>query len=62
MADAARKLANGATSISFETDPTRYRHWKLDIDGEVATLRMDVDEKGGLYEGYELKLLSLIHI
>jgi benzoyl-CoA-dihydrodiol lyase len=58
MADAARKLANGATRISFETDPSRYRHWKLDIDGEVATLRMDVDEKGGLYEGYELKLNS----
>ena len=58
MADAARKLANGATSISFQTDPSRYRHWKLDIDGEVATLRMDVDEKGGLYEGYELKLNS----
>src|SRR5207249_346383 len=58
MADAARKLANGATRISFETAPSRYRHWKLDIDGEVATLRMDVDEKGGLYEGYELKLNS----
>ncbi len=58
MADAARKLANGATRISFETAPARYRHWKLAIDGEVATLRMDVDEKGGLYEGYELKLNS----
>ncbi len=58
MADAARKLANGATRISFETDPSRYKHWKLAIDGEVATLRMDVDEKGGLYEGYELKLNS----
>src|SRR5436190_1851814 len=58
MADPARKLANGATRISFETEPSRYRHWKLDIDGEVATLRMDVDEKGGLYEGYELKLNS----
>lgn len=58
MADAARKLANGATRISFETDPSRYRHWKLEVDGEVATLRMDVDEKGGLYEGYELKLNS----
>src|SRR5881275_1649176 len=58
MADAARKLANGATKISFETEPQRYRHWKLSIDGEVATLRMDVDEKGGLYEGYELKLNS----
>jgi benzoyl-CoA-dihydrodiol lyase len=58
MADAARKLANGATRISFETEPARYKHWKLSVDGEVATLRMDVDEKGGLYEGYELKLNS----
>jgi benzoyl-CoA-dihydrodiol lyase len=58
MADAARKLANGATRIGFETDPSRYRHWKLEIDGHVATLWMDVDEKGGLYEGYELKLNS----
>src|SRR5579871_1102327 len=58
MADTARKLANGATKISFETDPSRYRHWKLSVDGEIATLRMDVDEKGGLYEGYELKLNS----
>src|SRR5215470_5555987 len=58
MADAARKLANGATRIGFETDPSRYRHWKLAIDGPVATLWMDVDEKGGLYEGYDLKLNS----
>jgi len=58
MADVARKLANGATRIGFETDPSRYKHWKLSIDGEVATLAMDVDEKGGLYEGYELKLNS----
>src|SRR5579871_80038 len=58
MADTARKLANGATKISFETDPSRYRHWKLKVDSDVATLLMDVDEKGGLYEGYELKLNS----
>ena len=58
MADVARKLANGATRIGFETDPSRYKHWKLSIDGDVATLAMDVDEKGGLYEGYELKLNS----
>lgn len=58
MADVARKLANGATRIGFETDPARYKHWKLSIDGDVATLAMDVDEKGGLYEGYELKLNS----
>jgi benzoyl-CoA-dihydrodiol lyase len=58
MADVARKLANGATRIGFETDPSRYKHWKLSVDGDVATLAMDVDEKGGLYEGYELKLNS----
>jgi benzoyl-CoA-dihydrodiol lyase len=58
MADVGRRLANGATRIGFETDPSRYRHWKLSIDGEVATLAMDVDEKGGLFEGYELKLNS----
>jgi len=58
MAEATRKLANGATRIDYTTDPSRYRHWKLAVDGEVATLTMDVDEKGGLYEGYELKLNS----
>src|SRR6476619_1256762 len=47
---------NGA--IDFRTDPSRYRHWKLATDGAVATLTMDVDEKGGLLGGYELKLNS----
>jgi len=58
MAEGNRKLANGLTRIDFAADPARYRHWKLALDGEVATLTMDVDEKGGLYEGYELKLNS----
>jgi benzoyl-CoA-dihydrodiol lyase len=58
MADTERKLANGKTRIDFQTDPSRYRHWKLAVDGDIATLTMDVDEKGGLYEGYELKLNS----
>jgi benzoyl-CoA-dihydrodiol lyase len=58
MAEVARKLANGLTRIGFETDPGRYKHWKLSVDGDVATLAMDVDEKGGLFEGYELKLNS----
>jgi benzoyl-CoA-dihydrodiol lyase len=58
MADNERKLANGKTRIDFQTDPSRYRHWKLAIDGDVATLTMDVDEKGGLFEGYDLKLNS----
>ena len=58
MADAERKLADGKSRIDFQTDPSRYRHWKLEIDGEVATLLMDVDEKSPLFEGYELKLNS----
>ena len=44
--------------IDFQTDPSRYRHWRLELDGLVANLYMDVDEKGGLFEGYELKLNS----
>jgi benzoyl-CoA-dihydrodiol lyase len=44
--------------IDFRTEPSRYRHWKLSIDGRVATLAMDVDENGGLEPGYELKLNS----
>src|SRR5213596_2565296 len=53
-----RVLANGAKHIDFQTDPSRYRHWKLDVAGDVATLTMDVDENGGLFEGYQLKLNS----
>ncbi len=44
--------------IDFQTDPSKYRHWKVTYEGPVAHLFMDVDEKGGLFEGYELKLNS----
>ncbi|NNE51196.1 MAG: benzoyl-CoA-dihydrodiol lyase [Sulfitobacter sp.] len=44
--------------IDFQTDPSKYRHWRVDYDGPVAQLYMDVDEKGGLFDGYELKLNS----
>src|SRR5579863_6224549 len=44
--------------VSFQTEPGRYRHWRLSIEGPVATLAMDVAEDGGLREGYELKLNS----
>jgi benzoyl-CoA-dihydrodiol lyase len=53
-----RVLAGGAKYIDFQTDSSRYRHWKLDVEGEVATLTMDVDENAGLFEGYQLKLNS----
>ena len=55
---AERPLANGHTRIDFQTEPARYRHWKLEVDGDVATLLLDVDEKGSLFEGYDLKLNS----
>jgi benzoyl-CoA-dihydrodiol lyase len=53
-----RPLANGQARIDFQTEPSRYRHWKLKIDGDIATLFMDVDERGALFEGYDLKLNS----
>jgi benzoyl-CoA-dihydrodiol lyase len=44
--------------VEFRTSPAGYRHWRLAVDGPVATLAMDVDERGGLVPGYELKLNS----
>src|ERR1700753_1599900 len=58
MAAEDRILAGGAGYIDFQTEPSRYKHWKIAIDGDVATLTMDVDENGGLFEGYQLKLNS----
>ena len=42
--------------LDFRTHPDRYRHWELTLEGPVAYLRMDVDESGAAFEGYELKL------
>jgi benzoyl-CoA-dihydrodiol lyase len=44
--------------IDFQTDPSRYRHWRIEVEGMLANLIMDVDETAGLFEGYELKLNS----
>jgi benzoyl-CoA-dihydrodiol lyase len=44
--------------IDFQTDPSRYRHWRMEIAGDVASLVLDVAEDGGLFPGYELKLNS----
>jgi len=44
--------------IDFQTHPDRYKHWTLSVEGPVATLKMDVDPKGGLFDGYELKMNS----
>jgi benzoyl-CoA-dihydrodiol lyase len=45
-------------AVSFDTEPASYRHWSLDIDGEIAYLRLDIDEAGGIVPGYELKMNS----
>lgn len=44
--------------IDFQTDPSHYRHWRIEVDGAIANLIMDVDENGGLFDGYQLKLNS----
>ncbi|MEO1193167.1 MAG: 2,3-epoxybenzoyl-CoA dihydrolase [Pseudomonadota bacterium] len=44
--------------IDFRTEPSAYRHWDLQVAGDRATLTLDVQEDGGLSDGYELKLNS----
>src|SRR5215468_6349724 len=45
-------------TVSFETHPDRYRHWRMSVDGPVATLTLAVAEDGGITGGYELKMNS----
>jgi benzoyl-CoA-dihydrodiol lyase len=47
-----------ASRVDYQTDPSKYRHWKLKFEGPVATLGADFDENGGLRPGYKLKLNS----
>jgi benzoyl-CoA-dihydrodiol lyase len=49
---------NAMDRIDYQTDPSRYKHWKLKFDGPVATLLADFDENAGLRPGYKLKLNS----
>ena len=49
---------NTPARVDYQTDPSRYRHWKLKFDGAVATLAVDIDENAGLRPGYKLKLNS----
>jgi benzoyl-CoA-dihydrodiol lyase len=44
--------------VDYQTEPSRYRHWKLRFEGPVATLACDIDENAGLRPGYKLKLNS----
>src|ERR1700723_896057 len=59
MPEPATTMMEPATPpVSFETHPSRYRHWRLAVAGAVATLTMDVDEEAGIRPGYRLKLNS----
>jgi len=44
--------------VDYQTQPSKYRHWKLRFEGAVATLAADFDENAGLRPGYKLKLNS----
>ena len=58
--DTSEAPAPQATSVevSFDTSPDAYKHWTLSVDGEIATLTLDVAEDGGIVPGYELKMNS----
>lgn len=47
-----------STLVDYRTDPSRYRHWRLAVEGPLARLTLDVQEDGGLRPGYRLKLNS----
>ena len=55
---AAQEFQAKMEAVDFQTDPSRYKHWRLAFDGPVATLTMDVAEDGGIRPGYKLKLNS----
>jgi len=44
--------------VTYDRDPSQYRHWSYEVDGEIATLTLTVDEDGGIRPGYKLKLNS----
>jgi benzoyl-CoA-dihydrodiol lyase len=58
MSDNASQPTAPSGVVDFRTSPDRYRHWRLNFDGETAELIMDVDENATLLGGYQLKLNS----
>ena len=51
-------MSTDSPRVDYRTDPSRYRHWKLSFEGEVAKLALDIAEEGGIRPGYKLKLNS----
>ena len=44
--------------VSFATHPAKYQHWTLSVESDVARLKLDINEDGGIKPGYKLKLNS----
>jgi benzoyl-CoA-dihydrodiol lyase len=44
--------------VSFATEPAKYQHWTLSVEGDIARLKLDINEDGGIKPGYKLKLNS----
>ncbi len=49
---------NSPSRVEYQTTPAQYKHWKMEFNGPVATLKADFDENAGLRPGYKLKLNS----
>ena len=44
--------------VSFATHPAKYQHWTLSVEGDIAKLKLDINEDGGIKPGYKLRLNS----
>ena len=50
------QTVNSPSRVEYQTTPAQYKHWKMEFNGPVATLKADFDENAGLRPGYKLKL------
>lgn len=46
------------TNVDYRTEPSQYRHWSFEVDGNIARLKLDIAEDAGIRPGYKLKLNS----
>ena len=47
-----------SNQVEYQTNPSLYKHWKLEFSGPIAQLTADFNEDAGLRPGYKLKLNS----
>ena len=58
MSTETHTLSASNPRVNYQTNPSQYKHWKMEFNGSVATLKADFDENAGLRPGYKLKLNS----